>query len=194
MTTNHKNFFKIVLVGDATVGKTSLIKRYCDNIFSFEESSTIGIDFRIKPVYSEKKKKSMILHMWDAAGYRKYRSIIKKYYINSDCVLLCFSTSDEKTFKNIKSWYESAKSHASANTIYFLVGTKIDEPQIVSSEQIENFCRINSMEYIETSARNNIGINDAFNKIVKKLENIKDTAVVKLDIVQKKKKQCCIIS
>ena len=95
--------YKILIIGDAGIGKTSLIHRYISNEFEENYESTVGLDFQTKKVHVTPDEK-IILKLWDTAGSEKYSSIAKNYFSNCDGIILCFDINDIKTFNNIYTW------------------------------------------------------------------------------------------
>lgn len=95
--------YKILIIGDAGIGKTSLIHRYISNEFEENYESTIGLDFQTKKVHVTPDEK-IILKLWDTAGSEKYSSIAKNYFSNCDGIILCYNVNDIKTFNNIYTW------------------------------------------------------------------------------------------
>ena len=95
--------FKILILGYADTGKTSLIQRYINNEFFELVQSSLGLDFREKKVQISEKEK-IVLKLWDTAGSEKFRSIAQNYFTNSDGIILCFDSSDKETFDNLNGW------------------------------------------------------------------------------------------
>ena len=95
--------YKVLVIGDQGIGKTSLIYRYLTNEFMENNKNTIGIDFKEKIVQVAPGKK-IILIIWDTAGSEKFHSIAHSYFTNCDGIILCFDTTDNKTFENLNGW------------------------------------------------------------------------------------------
>ena len=95
--------YKILIIGDTSIGKTSLIHRYISNKFSEDINSSIGLDYKEKMVQISSDNK-VVLRLWDTAGSEKFRSIAQSYFRNSDGIILCFDTSDSNSFNNLKGW------------------------------------------------------------------------------------------
>ena len=95
--------YKILIIGDKDVGKTSLIFRYINNEFSENNEVTIGLDFREKIVQVSPEEK-IILMIWDTAGSEKFRSIAHSFFTNCDGIILCFDITNKKTFENLNGW------------------------------------------------------------------------------------------
>ena len=95
--------YKVLILGDPGIGKTSLVHRYISNEFIEDKESTIGLDYKAKKVTVSPNDK-IILKLWDTAGSEKFHSIAQNYFANCDGILLCFDISDNNTFNNLYSW------------------------------------------------------------------------------------------
>ena len=95
--------YKILVIGDANTGKTSLIRRYVSNEFLEDNESTIGLDFQSKKVQIAPNDK-IILKIWDTAGSEKFNSIAQNYFTNSDGIILCFDNANKTSFDNLDGW------------------------------------------------------------------------------------------
>ena len=194
--------FKIILLGDSSVGKTSLILRFCDDKFMEIGTSTIGVDTKTKDVRHNGKK--IQLEIWDTAGEERFRTLAKNSYQGSDGIILVYDITQKKTFSNIKHWYDNIKNNIDIDKVaIILVGNKSDlpDPQ-VKKESSEKFCEQYNLQLIETSCKNNINIEETFNTLIEKMiklynddkKEFKNRAS-KLDkntsIAKKDKKKCC---
>lgn len=147
--------FKILLIGDATVGKTALVERYVTDKFMSEPYSTIGVDFKsITATYINQQIK---LQIWDTAGQERFRSIINSYYREADCVILCYDITNNESYLNLKNWYEVIKEKCTDDVIIFMVGTKLDydNKREVLYEDAKQFAKTYNMEYCEISSKDN---------------------------------------
>lgn len=203
--------YKVLIIGDQGIGKTSLIHRYIFNEFLEKIESTIGLDFQEKTVQVSPEDK-IILIIWDTAGSEKFHSIAQSFFTNCDGIILCFDTTDKKTFENLESWINYINEYIEIKDAYFdnnhnnnkkkekneeeeeeeekewmddeqfkpiiiLAGTKSDlkNEEIITNEEIENFCKIIKCEYFETSAKNQNGVEDLFFFMAKELFDKKIT-------------------
>ena len=149
--------FKVILVGDSKVGKTSIIRRYTDNSFTTQTLSTIGSDFNYKIIQIENA--IINLNIWDTAGQDKFRSLTFQYYKRASGVFLVFDVSNRKSFKGILSWLEDVKNNCpDPNIIKLLIGNKIDLKREVEYEEANYFATKRNMSYIETSAREDVNV------------------------------------
>lgn len=167
---SYDYLIKFVLIGDANCGKTSLIRRFCNNEFSTDYLTTIGVDFSFKTIAVENS--NIKIQIWDTAGQEKFRSITQTYYRGSNVILLFFDLSDRKTFENIEYWYRSIIENTNEpNTQIYLIGNKSDlkEDIDITMKEINNV--IKNTKMIGTfiiSAKNDEGILDMFETISKK--------------------------
>lgn len=186
--------YKLIMIGESNVGKTSLLRRYKLDEFHTDVMNTIGVDTMSKKLVIDSK--IIMLNIWDTAGQERFRSITKNYYRNIDGVLLVFDLTDERTFDCIDNWYDSLQEE-SPNTPLFLVGNKSD--QIPNIEEIRNVyvAKANQMktEFYATSAKENVGVSAIFEDMAVKLtkttrkepvENV--TGKVK---IKSRRKWCC---
>ena len=172
-----KNFLKIVVLGDADVGKTSLLMRYTVGQTPTNSKPTIGADFKKKEVVVNNT--IVTVQIWDTAGQEKYQAIGHAFYKGADCCAICFDLTRQDTFNKLESWKEGFLTHAGTASQkqfpFVVMGNKCDreEQRQVSRETAEQWCEQNGgMPYFETSAMQNKGVDDAFLTMVKKaLEN-----------------------
>lgn len=161
---HKKQSFKIIIVGEPGVGKTSILERYCDKYFSDTYASTIGVDFNIKNVMLNGKYTK--LQIWDTAGQERFRTITTFYYRGTDAVIITFDLTKIATFNKLSEWLIELKNYVLHNN-FILVGNKSDDAdREVDSELIMKFAKDNDLHYIETSAKKNVNIDLIFTTIV----------------------------
>ena len=157
--------FKILLVGDASVGKTSLMLKFVDNHFENSYSSTIGLDYQTK-IYNYKGY-NIKLQIWDTAGQERFHSITSNFFHNADGILFIYDITNRNSFEGIKNWMkESEEIDNSLQKI--LLGNKCDlnDSRDVQKEEVEKFCNENNIDLFETSAKDNINLEEAFKRII----------------------------
>ena len=161
--------YKIVLIGNVAVGKSSIIKRFVHNIFNEEYKGTIGTESSRKSLLISDNKK-VNLSIWDTCGQEKFRTVTRQYYRDTQAILLVFDLTDEKSFDDLQSWYEEAVEYINEiKCIFFLFGNKSDEKEkiIINEKDVKNFMRKNQKikKYFEVSALDGHNIDLAFDKI-----------------------------
>ena len=156
---------KVILVGDPSVGKTSILKNYTENFFPEHHQSTVGIDYKLKKFTFRDFKIKM--QIWDTAGQERFMSITKRYYQDANGILFVFDLSNKASFDSIKIWLNEPES-VNGSFKKLLIGNKCDLTDIraVNKEELDNFGKENNIEIIETSAKENINISQSFEKIV----------------------------
>ena len=150
---------KILLVGDSSVGKTTLLLKYVDGKFSDSHITTIGVEYKDKPIILNNR--NINLQIWDTSGQERYRSITKNFYRNADGILFVFDVTREDTFAHIKDWLISS-DECDKDFKKIIVGNKIDLERVVSKEKIENFGKAKNMKCYEVSAKTGEGLDDIF--------------------------------
>ncbi|XP_006835013.1 PREDICTED: ras and EF-hand domain-containing protein-like [Chrysochloris asiatica] len=121
---NSQKAYKIVLAGDAAVGKSSFLMRLCKNEFRGNTSATLGVDFHMKTLIVDGEQ--TILQLWDTAGQERFRSIAKSYFRRADGVLLLYDVTCEKSFLNVREWVDMIEDATHESIPIMLVGNKAD--------------------------------------------------------------------
>lgn len=158
---------KLLMLGDTGVGKTCLLLRYAYETFSTTFITTIGIDFKIKHIDLDNTR--VKLQIWDTAGQERFRTITLSYFKGAHGILLVYDVIDRETFESIAEWLEQIKEHADAEVNVILVGNKcdVDDKRQVSVAEGQALADEYSLQFFETSARNNINVDEAFRAIAK---------------------------
>merc|ERR1711977_421464 len=115
---------KLLLIGDSAVGKTSLLSRYAEDVWTPEFVSTIGIDFKTRKMQIEGQ--SVKIQIWDTAGQERFRTITQAYYRGAMGIFVCFDLCDDISFTNINSWMKNIQQHANTEVVKVLLGNKCD--------------------------------------------------------------------
>ena len=155
---------KFVMLGNSTVGKTSLVNRCLVNRFLPYTETTIGASFNTKGIDIDNNKVRM--DIWDTAGQERYRSLIPLYYRNADCILLCIDLSNEINFEDDIEWWlnEVNSNNKNEQRVLKIVGTKSDIKSEEVEESLKTYCKEKNIDYIESSSKNNINIDLVFTK------------------------------
>ena len=189
--------YKILLLGDSSVGKSCLLLRYCDDSFQDIHLATIGLDFRLKTINLENNKK-IKAQIWDTAGQDRFRAITKNYYRGANGILLIFDITDRSSFEHIRNWIEQIKEEAPEQIIIYLVGNKIDNEnnRVVTNEEAKKLAEEFKLKYYETSAKNSINVDTTFLDLIKEIDSLYSTLDVDnngmaINRMKKPKKKCC---
>ena len=162
--------FKVVLVGESGVGKTSIITQYIDQTFQKDLQSTTGGTFSTKSVECDGGK-ILKFEIWDTAGQEKYRSLTTMFYKDANAAILVYDVTRLESFEEIKNyWAKQIKESAPENIILVVAGNKADliEKEVVDEGEARNFANELNAIYVSTSAKNSDGINELFEEIAKK--------------------------
>ena len=186
---------KIIILGESMVGKTCLITRYTNDKFGGRYLCTVGIDFQKKTI--EKNNKKILLQIWDTAGQERFRNVTKNYFNNSQGFVLAYDINNRETFEKVEYWIEEIKAKADENIKCILIGTKCDlDKREVNEEEGIELGEKYGFKFLETSAKENININEAFDtlvsEIIKKYEGVgRNSLTLSKTNLKKKKKKCC---
>ena len=164
--------YKVLLLGDSSVGKTCFLLRSCDRTFQEAHLSTIGLDYRLKTMTLENNK-NIKLQIWDTAGQDRFRALTKNYYKGANGIILIYDISTTQTFENVKVWINQIKEEANANVIIYLVGNKIDLPKdkrTVSEEEGQKLADEYKFLFKEASAKEGTNVNEIFQELVEKID------------------------
>ena len=165
--------YKVLLLGDTTVGKTCFLTKYTDKTFQDAHISTIGLDYRLKSM-NLKSGKNLKLQIWDTAGQDRFRAITKNYYKGANGIILIYDVTSLQTYENIKTWVNQIKEEAPQNVVIFIAGNKIDmeEERKVTTEEGKRLAEEFGYPFYETSAKDDININEIFDDLVEKVDSI----------------------
>ena len=193
--------FKIIVIGESRVGKTSLIKRYTKDQFGGVYLTTVGIDFQDKTIEIEDKK--VKLQVWDTAGQERFRNVAKNYFQSTQGFLLVFDITDKESFQKLNDfWIDQLKMNAPEKAKSVLVGNKSDlaGQRQVSIEDAEEFAKDNNLKYYEVSAKEGTKVVELFFYLANEIYqshtyeefNENKTITLKKEKSKKKdKKKCC---
>ena len=194
MVEKEPPLYKILLLGDATVGKTCFLLRYTDDTFLDLHMATIGLDYRLKTMILENHK-IVKVQLWDTAGQDKFRAITRNYYKGARGIILIYDVTNIKSYENIKKWINEIKEEISEKVSIVLIANKIDnEPERkISREQGEKLAKDNDVTFFEASAKTGEGVNESVFYLVQKIVETDPEIKNKgknLKIRNKKKKFC----
>ena len=159
---------KVVLLGDSGVGKTCIISRYISGSFEKNLSSTNGASYCSKMVKFETLGKNLLLDIWNTAGQEKYKSLTKFFYKDASIVILVYDITRKESFDNLTEyWYNQLQENCAKNIVLGVAGNKCDlfENEEVQENEAREFAEKIGAIFELTSAQNNTGINDLFEKV-----------------------------
>ncbi|XP_053200290.1 ras-related protein Rab-30-like [Panonychus citri] len=170
---DYKYLFKIVLIGNAGVGKTCLVRRFAQGLFPGVQGATIGVDFMIKSLMVNDVK--VKLQIWDTAGQERFRSITQSYYRSAHCLILVYDVFSQCSFDSLPQWCRDIDQYAGAaiagngrNVLKALVGNKCDKDREVPLHIAEQFAHNNNFDiFMETSALEAENVEKLFREIAK---------------------------
>ena len=173
MSDDQKHVFKVLLLGDSTVGKTCFLMRFTENTFQEIHMSTIGLDYRFKKMTLENQEVATV-QIWDTAGQDRFRAITKNYYKGAHGILLIYDVTNQKSFDNVKNWVGQIRENASEKAIIYIVGNKVDDTahRVVSKEQGEETAKEFNLKFYEASAKEDINIAPTFQALVKDIYKV----------------------
>ena len=203
---------KITMIGDAGVGKTSIVARYIENDFNPESKSTIGANYSKSELIFNNHK--VILDIWDTAGQEKFRSMGRHFYKNSNIIVMVYDVTKIDTFEDIKNyWYDDVKENGEKYKVLGLVGNKIDLYDVEGVDEIDEKIikeftdkisndKENKLICMNVSCKTGVNIKNLFDNLIslyfeKEFNNlIKQNSLNKGDIFKmnggkKKEKKCC---
>jgi Ras-related protein Rab-11A len=179
--------YKIVMVGEAGVGKTSLIRRYVDNKFLKPYHKTLGCDFTVPRTISFVSGKiNVILMIWDIAGDLRFSVVWDEYFRGASGAILVFEISNKKTLDLLPSkWIKSINMECKKPIPMVLLGNKNDlkNERKVTQKKAEEFAKLNNLHYYETSAKTGENVKEAFNDLAKQI--LKSTQNLDIDEMER---------
>ncbi|KAI8643837.1 rab protein 6 [Parasitella parasitica] len=171
MSNNNNDFgnplkkFKLVFLGEQSVGKTSLITRFMYDTFDNTYQATIGIDFLSKTMYLDDR--TIRLQLWDTAGQERFRSLIPSYIRDSSVCVVVYDITNRNSFLNTSKWIDDVRAERGTDVIIVLVGNKTDlnDKRQVTVDEGEKKAKEYNIMFIETSAKAGYNVKALFRKI-----------------------------
>eukprot|EP01124_Arcella_intermedia_P014515 TRINITY_DN2096_c0_g1_i1.p1 TRINITY_DN2096_c0_g1~~TRINITY_DN2096_c0_g1_i1.p1 ORF type:complete len:219 (+),score=45.66 TRINITY_DN2096_c0_g1_i1:33-689(+) len=173
----EQHLYKVLVIGDYAVGKTSIIKRYCEGYFTPNYKLTIGVDFAVKEIQTTEDKK-VTLQLWDVAGHERFGTMTRVYYKYAIAAIIVFDVSRPATFEAVAKWRQDVNDKvvlANNEPIpLILLANKCDIPGVtIDNEAIDEYARANGfLAWYKTSAQDNINIDNAMQFLVSKILDI----------------------
>eukprot|EP00878_Enallax_costatus_P007415 GHUV01007765.1.p1 GENE.GHUV01007765.1~~GHUV01007765.1.p1 ORF type:complete len:204 (+),score=53.89 GHUV01007765.1:173-784(+) len=167
----YDHLFKVLLVGDSAVGKSCLLMRFTADRFDEVTTSTIGVDFRVK--YLTLNGKRVKLAVWDTAGQERFRTLTSSYYRGAQGVIFVYDVTRLESFENLQRiWMKEVDIYSNIeDAVKMVVANKVDleSERQVSKQQGHDFARTMGCLYVETSAKTNIAVQQAFEELCLKM-------------------------
>ncbi|QSL65641.1 hypothetical protein MERGE_002954 [Pneumocystis wakefieldiae] len=185
---NSLKKFKLVFLGDQSVGKTSLITRFMYDTFDNTYQATIGIDFLSKTMYLEDK--TVRLQLWDTAGQERFRSLIPSYIRDSSVAVVVYDITNRNSFSSIKDWINDIISERGNDVIIVIVGNKTDlnNKRQVRTDEGEKMAKDLKTQFMETSAKTGSNVKTLFRNIacvlpgIENIQNTNNTSMIDVNI------------
>ena len=180
--------YKILLLGESSVGKTSIIQRYIENKFDESNTSTCGIDFKCKYVSCDDKK--IRLDIWDTAGQERFRGLTKNYFRGAHGFILVYDITNKESFDKLKNWIKDAKEKIKDENSFkmAIVGNKKDceEERKVDFKTLKDYGEEKKIIFSETSAKTGEGIEQMFKDFIRELLKYRNIGIYKTDKVDER--------
>ncbi|GMH32683.1 hypothetical protein BSKO_00517 [Bryopsis sp. KO-2023] len=198
---NYDHLFKILLVGDSGVGKSCLLMRFTTDRFEDGAPSTIGVDFKLK--YVTLNNKRVKLTIWDTAGQERFRTLTSSYYRGAHGIIFVYDVTRRETFEDLASiWLNEVEMYSTIeDAAKMVVANKLDleSTRQVTKEEGADFARSQGCLFVETSAKTNVAVRQAFEELVLKImetPNLMEegTTGIKLGLNQPERQEssyCC---
>jgi len=180
--------FKLVFLGEQSVGKTSLITRFMYDSFDNTYQATIGIDFLSKTMYLEDR--TIRLQLWDTAGQERFRSLIPSYIRDSSVAVVVYDITNANSFQQTSKWIDDVRTERGSDVIIMLVGNKTDlsDKRQVSTEDGERKAKELNVMFIETSAKAGYNVKQLFRRVAAALPGMEQKEQTKEDMIEVKLK------
>ena len=169
--------FKVLLIGPAGVGKTSLVRRFIDNEFSENLAATLGVDYKNKEIEFIPENIARMT-IWDIGGQERFKFLRNTFYLGANGALLVFDLTRENTFRQLENWVYEMDKLVGERIPFIIIGNKSDlledVGEVIESANIRRFAEIENSTYIETSAKTGQNVEGAFIELSRRMAKIQD--------------------
>ncbi len=171
---NYDEKCQLLIIGDSSVGKTSILTRFTEDKFTTNYINTIGIDFFSKDEIFNNKK--IRIKIWDTAGEERYRALTQGFFKSANGIIITYAVNDVDTFENLKYWIQSIHTNLGENDLVkiIIIGNKIDLDREVNFDDAKKYAEDNGYKYFETSAKSGKGINESIKFLVQEIIDSQD--------------------
>ena len=190
-----ENNYKLVLLGDSSVGKSSLASYFISKQFYEFQEPTIGAAFISKQITIENK--NINVEIWDTAGQERYKSLAPMYYRGAEGAIIVYDITQKDSFNGAKSWLNEIKMKGHEHCEFILVGNKLDleEYRDIDKNEVMDFAMRNSITHLLTSAKTGDNIELVFERLCKKIFDVREKKIpppnTPIDIETEQIKTCC---
>ncbi|KAK3083180.1 hypothetical protein FSP39_015877 [Pinctada imbricata] len=166
---NSLVWIKVIGIGNSNVGKTCLIKHFCESKFSGGYQPTVGVDYGFK--IQNVDGIDLRVHLWDLSGSSEYIDVRNELYINTDAIFLVFDVTNQSTFETLDTWMKEVSKYSSGTPDIILVANKTDmkAKRTVKTEDSKKWAQQNKCKYFETSAATGDGVDKLFTEMLTSL-------------------------
>jgi small GTP-binding protein len=165
---DYVHLFKLVLIGDATTGKTALLERYFSETFLDKYLATIGVDFKLKKINIDGK--SIKIQLWDTAGEERLRLPTGRFYRGANGFIITYDCTNEKSFYNLLDWVQEIENNTNDNVCKVIVATKCDlDHKAIAIEKAEALGRELRLRVFETSSKDGTNVNETIEYLVRQI-------------------------
>jgi Ras-related protein Rab-1A len=169
---NYDHKCQLLIIGDSTVGKTSILSRFANGTFNANYLATVGLDNFTKDETIDDK--NVHIKIWDTAGQERFKALTKGFFRNAEGIMIVYDVTNQETFDSLKNWIQSIKDNMGNDFMervpIVIIGNKIDsDEREVKTEDAESFCKQQNYPYFETSAKTGENIDSTVRFLVKKV-------------------------
>lgn len=161
--------FKLLLIGDSAVGKSSLLLKFCDNTFQDGTVNLTSVDFKTKNITIDGKP--IQLQVWDTAGQERFRTITSSFYRGAHGIIVVYDISDQASFNNVKLWLQEIARYASQGVCRMLVGNKVDlsDRRVIDTNTAKEYADTQSIPFMETSSKEGTNVDQVFERMAQEV-------------------------
>ena len=182
--------YKVIIVGDSSVGKSSIVNRYHRNSFCSEYQSTVGASFVTRTIQTQSGKVN--INIWDTAGQEKYRSLVPMYSRNASSAIIVFDLSLPNGFESVKDWYSSVKTSVPEECKIVVACNKSDLPIAIETDKAFAWVNENKLQMTFVSAKTGDGIEQLFQAVVEMIPRTREKSVIEMvPETKENQKACC---
>ena len=172
---NYDKKCQLLIIGDSTVGKTSILSRFANGTFNSNYLATVGLDNFTKDETIDDK--NVHIKIWDTAGQERYKALTKGFFRNAEGIMIVYDVTNQESFENLKNWIQSIKDNMGNDFLeripVVIIGNKIDsDEREIKTEDAESFCKQQNYPYFETSSKTGENIDNTIRFLVKKVIDV----------------------